>query len=79
MSKGWWHDDGDGKSFTLWSSEEEYERYSAEAYGQVDYMLNMVSGRRGWHARAAISEDYPSIGWFKNAELAMQAVNKVLG
>lgn len=51
MSKGWWHDDGDGKSCTHWSSEEEYESYSTEAYGQVDFKLDRVSGRRSWHAR----------------------------
>ena len=76
--KGWWHDDGEGLSYTLWSSQYEYNNYTADMNGYVDNLLNPKTHMRCWRAFVAVRNEYPCLGWYSTAEKAMQAVTDYL-
>lgn len=77
MSNGYWKDDGDGQSFTLWDSKEDYDRDSADMMGQIDFRTHPQSFRKLWRAIAYKGENMV-VGWLNSQEKAITFVDREL-
>lgn len=77
MSTGYWNNDGDGQSFSLWNSQEAYEDDRAELIGQIDYKEHPKAFKRLWRAIAYNGSDVIE-SWLNDREKAMSFVNEAL-
>ena len=77
MNKGYWKDDGDGRSYSLWSSKEEYNINRAHLLGQIDLREHPKAFRWLWRATAYKGNTVIET-WLNDPEKAMLFVNEAL-
>jgi len=77
MSNGYWKDDGDGQSYSLWSSKEAYENDRAELIGQVDFMEYPKAFKKLWKA-IAFKGNQVIESWLNDRDKAMLFVCEAL-
>ena len=74
--EGYWKDDGDGLSYSLWESKETYDNFCADTWGQVDLMMHPTTFTKKWRAIAYKLNDSLITDWFTDRDSAIAFVNR---